>query len=152
MWGGLLFSSSFVTWSWLPSQFGLIFYPLLPWLGVMLLGWAFGRWLLDQSGPDRDARIANRLIVGGVLALTVFFVQRWFDGYGNYWLQRTDELLLRWLHVSKYPPSLAFCALELGVMALCLAAFFRLPATQGSTRGPLLVFGQTALFLSLIHI
>jgi uncharacterized membrane protein YeiB len=67
---------------------------------------------------------------------------------------RDDASLSQWLHVSKYPPSLAFSALELGLMALLLAGLLvweaRLSAPPRA-RNPFLVLGRTALFFYLLH-
>ena len=92
-------------------------------LAVMALGWAFGEWWRGQlaQGAAGESRVLNLLVRMGLLALVVFLVQRGIDSYGNMWLERTDAGWLRWLQVSKYPPSLAFYALTLGVMALGLA-------------------------------
>jgi peptidoglycan/LPS O-acetylase OafA/YrhL len=55
--------------------------------------------------------------------------------------------------VSKYPPSLSYASLELGLLALCLALFFALErARRPGPDGPLLVLGQTALFYYLLHV
>ncbi len=65
----------------------------------------------------------------------------------------TDGSLLQWLHVSKYPPSLSFAALELGIMFLCLAvllAFYR--NKTANYRNPLTVYGQTPLFFYILHV
>ena len=62
--------------------------------------------------------------------------------------------MVQWLHVNKYPPSLTFAALELGLMALILWGFFRYQRTMKSpvrTWNPLIVFGQTAFFFYLLH-
>jgi peptidoglycan/LPS O-acetylase OafA/YrhL len=59
------------------------------------------------------------------------------------------------LHVSKYPPSLAFTALELGLMCVIMAALFVLARQQGddvNENNPVLVFGQTAFFFYVMHI
>ena len=45
------------------------------------------------------------------------------DGYGNWGLHRDSLAPLQWLHVAKYPPSLAYTTLELG-LAFCLLALF----------------------------
>src|SRR5207244_10694474 len=53
--------------------------------------------------------------------------------------------LVQWLHVSKYPPSLSFTALELGLAALLLATSFRvarLAPGAARTLTPLAVLGQ----------
>ena len=142
-----------------PGYFGFyLFYPLLPWLGMMILGWVFGRWLL-QHGNRGSAAPERMLLAWGLGALVLFVAVRYpTSGYGNMQLFRDDGSLIQWLHVSKYPPSLTFAALELGLMALLLSGFFFVQRTKwqrgrGIQRdGPLLVFGQTALFFYLIHI
>ena len=54
--------------------------------------------------------------------------------------------------MSKYPPALAYSLLELGLMALLLAGLMRLEThVEVRENGPILVFGQTALFFYLVH-
>src|SRR2546428_123721 len=135
------------------GRFGplLVAYPLLPWLAIMMLGWAFGRYL--PTAPRVVAE--HRLLGAGLAALALFVVVRGLNGYGNMRLLREDGSLVQWLHVSKYPPSLSFTALELGLAALCLATFLgidrRAPAAAHLLR-PLAVLGQTALFFYLVHV
>jgi uncharacterized membrane protein len=133
------------------GRFGrlIVGYPLLPWLAMMLLGWSFGRWL-QRAGPAAAPRLLFR---AGIGALLVFVAVRGLNGYGNMLLPREGGSLVQWLHVSKYPPSLSYVALELGLMALVLAALFRVERTQpGALPRPLLVLGQTALFYYLLHV
>ena len=121
-------------------------------LALLLTGWAFGRHL--ATAPR--AVLARQVLVAGVLALTAFVAVRGLNGYGNMALLREDGSLVQWLHVSKYPPSLSFIALELGLAALCLAAFLRMdrqaPAIVHRALQPLAVLGQTALFFYLLHV
>jgi uncharacterized membrane protein len=127
----------------------VILYPFVPWLAMMMLGWAFGERLLDEKRAWPSERV---LVVSGLCALALFALVRGLDGYGNMFLHREDASLVQWLHVSKYPPALAFAALELGLMALVLAALMRLePRVTVEKNGPILVFGQTALFFYLAH-
>jgi uncharacterized membrane protein len=133
-----------------------VLYPALPWLAQLALGFAFGRHLLGCP-PGREGRLrAARLLAGaGLAALVLFAAVRGLDGYGNMGLHRDDGSLVQWLHVSKYPPSLSFAALELGLMGLCLGGLLLLegrrarPPWRGS---PVLVFGQTALFFYVLHL
>jgi uncharacterized membrane protein len=127
----------------------IVAYPLLPWLAIMMLGWVLGRQLLS-AGPERTAGLVAR---GALAALVLFVVVRGLNGYGNMLLLRDDASPIQWLHVSKYPPSLSYDALELGLMALCLAPLLRI-GQPASARllGPLLVLGQTALFFYLLHV
>ncbi|WP_297324612.1 heparan-alpha-glucosaminide N-acetyltransferase domain-containing protein, partial [Nitrosomonas sp.] len=104
---------------WLAVTFAPVFgetytvlYPALPWLGIMLLGWVFGERLTSkQLGLWSVERL---LMVSGVSALILFVVIRSFDGYGNLFMTLEGNTLMQWLHISKYPPSLAYVALELG--------------------------------------
>ena len=58
----------------------------------------------------------------------------------------------QWLHVSKYPPSLTFYALELGLLFVCLWFLATIEPRIGvRPNGPFLVFGQTAMFFYLVH-
>jgi uncharacterized membrane protein len=127
----------------------IIGYPLLPWLAIMMLGWVFGRLLLRQPPA---AMPSQWLRAGGLLALAIFATVRGMNGYGNLLLLRDDQSLVQWLHVSKYPPSLSFYALELGLMALLLTFLFRREQKQrANPSGLLLVLGQTAFFFYLLH-
>lgn len=127
-----------------------ILYPVLHWLPMMMLGWVFGRHLLGRR-EDGGSPIGT-LVAAGALALAVFAVVRAVGGYGNMFLPADDASWVQWLHVSKYPPSLAFVALELGLMAWCLAGFLWLESRVVVRRnGLLLVLGQTALFFYLLH-
>ncbi len=103
-----------------------IAYPTIPWLAILLLGWSWGRRLV--SAPSVRATAGRDLARAGLAALVLFAVLRGIDGYGNMHLYRDSLAPLQWLHVSKYPPSITYDALELGLMALILAAMFRLAA------------------------
>lgn len=128
----------------------VIIYPFVPWLCMMALGFVFGRQVLLV--PERSANAARILVLLGSVSLALFLLKRGANGYGNMFLLREDGSLAQWLHASKYPPSIAYASLELGLFALCLAGFFALGTRlQGRPRNPLLVFGQTALFYYLMH-
>jgi uncharacterized membrane protein len=130
-----------------PSVF--VVYPLLPWLAYMLLGWCCGRWLAE----GRVADPVRFFLLAGLICLAVFGAVRGLNAYGNMLLYREGASILQWLHVSKYPPSLSFSTLELGLMALCLALLFRIHTGKtGSPGNPLQVFGQTPLFFYVLHV
>ena len=127
-------------------------YPLLPWLAIMTLGWVFGRHLIRHAAGLSAVSGKKVLWSCGVAALLTFAVVRGLNGYGNMFLPRADGSWQQWLHVSKYPPSLTYAALELGILFLCLA-FLRTiePKIGVRENGPFLVFGQTAMFFYLAH-
>jgi uncharacterized membrane protein len=130
----------------------VIKYPVLPWLAMMMLGWVFGRYLTTyRPGCGRPSPVTLMLIVG-TSCLGMFLLVRGLNAYGNMFLLRADDSWQQWLHVSKYPPSLSFTVLELGLFCLCLGGLMALEPRIGvRENGPLLVFGQTAMFFYLVH-
>lgn len=128
-----------------------IIYPILHWLPLMVLGWVFGnRWL--QRPAAEPSRMVWALVGYAMACLLLFALIRAAGGYGNMFLPAYDHSLIQWLHVSKYPPSLSFLSLELGLMAAVLAGFVWIePRVRVRPNGLLLVLGQTALFFYLLH-
>jgi uncharacterized membrane protein len=130
-------------------------YPFLPWAGFLLLGWAIGMRIAEGGGERARGlgmRARDWLALAGVAA-AVFAIVRGLNGYGNAALYRRSGALngawIEWLHVSKYPPSLAYVALELAIAFGLLAAVWRVG--RGAL-APLAVLGQTALFFYLLHV
>lgn len=130
-----------------------IVYPVMPWLAMMVLGWVFGRYLTRyKASGGAGISPAAVLTVAGVVGVGVFLVVRGLNGYGNMFLYRGDDSWTQWLHVSKYPPSLAYAGLNLGLMCLGLAALIKLePRVKARPNGVLLVYGQTAMIFYLVH-
>jgi uncharacterized membrane protein len=127
-------------------------YPLFPWLAVMVLGWVFGRHLVRVGAGTTRVSGKTVLWISGALSLVVFAVVRWNAGYGDMFLHRADDSWQQWLHVSKYPPSMTYLALELGILFLCLALLRTIEERIGvRENGVFLVFGQTAMFFYLVH-
>lgn len=127
-------------------------YPLLPWLAMMVLGWVFGRHLVRVGAGTTRVSGKTVLWICGVACLLIFAVVRGVGGYGDMFLHRADNSWLQWLHVSKYPPSLTYTTLELGLLFLCLALLRTIELGIGvRENGVFLVFGQTAMFFYLAH-
>ena len=128
-------------------------YPIVPWLAIMVLGWVFGRHMVQFDLGKTRVAPATVLLVAGVCLLAVFVVLRLSPaGYGDMFLPRTSSIWQQWLHVSKYPPSLTYYSLELGLLALALWVMMRLEPVIGVRQnGPFLVFGQTAMFFYIAH-
>lgn len=130
----------------------IIKYPVLPWLAVMVVGWVFGRHLTNFALGRTQLSPKTALVVAGVIGLVVFAVVRQRQGYGDMFLHRTDNSWQQWLHVSKYPPSLTYYGLELGLLCLGLAGLMALEPVIGvRENGVFLVFGQTSMFFYLVH-
>ena len=130
----------------------VIKYPVIPWLAISILGWVFGRHLIRFAAGQSKVSGRNVLWICGVASLIGFAIIRGLGGYGDMFLHRADNSWEQWLHVSKYPPSLTYYLLELGILFLCLALLRVLELRIGvRENGPFYVFGQTAMFFYLVH-
>jgi len=125
-------------------------YPLLPWIGVICLGWAIGPWFV---GDDIAAR-RRRLVRTGVLMLVGFVVLRALNVYGDTpWFVvpgSTVRTVMSFLALTKYPPSLLFVLETLGIGLLLLALFERVADTR--VIGWLAVLGSAPMFFYLFHL
>lgn len=131
-----------------PSFTFEVYYPLIPWVGIMAAGYAFGALLKFEA--ERRRRWLWRL--GGALTLA-FVVLRFSNLYGDPhpWTAqpRAGFTFLSFLDCTKYPPSLCYLLMTLGPGMLLLAIFDR-----GTPRWlqPALVFGRVPFFYYMLHI
>ncbi len=127
--------------------FGYLHYPLIPWVGVMALGFALGT--VYDLPADRRRRAL--LIMGGG-AIAAFVVLRLINGYGDPmpWSahQSPGFTLLSFINVEKYPPSLAYVLVTIGPALLALAAF---ESARGPVAAILETFGRVPLFFYVLH-
>jgi len=128
-------------------------YTLVPWFGVMGLGWTFGTYL---HGFDREKlpRLKTPLAVAGGASIVMFVLIRLMNGYGNL-VRRWSMDILDWLYVSKYPPSLAFLLWTLGGMCLFMVLGIWLQEKNWSHKnvaGAVHTLGRVPLFFYLTHL
>ncbi|UOQ96200.1 heparan-alpha-glucosaminide N-acetyltransferase domain-containing protein [Hymenobacter sp. 5317J-9] len=127
----------------------LVAYSIGPWLGVMLAGYVVGPWFrLPLSERSRRLRLA------GVAALAVFVVVRALNVYGDpgpWSVQPRGAFytLLSFINITKYPPSLLFLCLTLGVALLLLSGA---ETAGGRLVGWLRTFGQVPFFYYILHL
>ena len=130
-----------------PFFFAMV-YPLLPWTGVMLLGYGTAP-LFQEPAQRRDAR----LLAWGVAATAAFVVLRWTGTYGepNPWQVQHGAVgtLIDFLNVTKYPPSLLFMLMTLGPAAILCAFADRVPDV---IKRPLIVFGRAPFAFYVAHL
>jgi len=126
----------------------IVAYPLVPWIGVMALGFCLGR--VYRLPAERRRPLLIRL----GLALTAAFVAlRALNVYGDPrpWTvaERPVFTVLSFLNTTKYPPSLAFLLMTLGPAIALLGWLERF---HPDDRQPLVVFGRVPLFYFVLHI
>lgn len=125
-------------------------YPVLPWIGVILTGYAMGPFF----GRNADAAVRYKFLVKtGISLLVAFFVIRYINVYGDQpWVHTGDSIrtLMSFFSATKYPPSLMFLLPTLGIGLLLLAGFEKIQDTRLSEI--LAVMGGAPMFFYLVHI
>ena len=128
--------------------YGYVAYPALPWFGIMACGYGAGRLFLLE--PGRRNRI---LVCIGLAMLAAFAVLRGLDHYGDPapWAPGPDttHTILAVLNVTKYPPSLCYTLVTLGLVLTFAPAIARIGGAFGRM---ILIFGRVPLFVYLIHL
>jgi uncharacterized membrane protein len=138
-----------------PGKQVFLSYPLLPWLGVMTLGYGFGQ-VMQLEAPRRRA-ITLRLGLALSLSFVVLRAANFYGDHVPWTVQRTPVFtLLSFLNCEKYPPSLLYALMTLGP-ALCLLAAFDSERASTSTTwrsvlSPLQVLGGVPLFFYVAHL
>ncbi len=125
-------------------------YPLLPWIGVIGLGYALGPWF--ARGVEAGLR-QWQLLIAGSAGLLGFVGLRLINGYGEKpWAvgDTSVHTLMSFFNITKYPPSLLFIALTVSAGLLLLLAFERLQDRRWIRW--LTVFGSAPMFFYLLHL
>lgn len=130
----------------IPGHTGLwqSFYPIIPWFGITGFGIIFGKLLLKNA-----EKLFRYTLIVGMIFLIFFVFIRWISGFGNFHLWNNGWIAF--LNVTKYPPSLSFIALTMGINLLLLFLFSRIEQALPRIGQPLLIFGRTALFFYVVH-
>ncbi|MCH2047029.1 MAG: heparan-alpha-glucosaminide N-acetyltransferase domain-containing protein [Trichodesmium sp. ALOHA_ZT_67] len=132
----------------LTSGFRLfILYPLIPWIGVMAVGYAFGTLL--EIEKNRRLQLLRKISLSMIVT---FIIIRVINSYGdpNPWLiqSRFFYTLLSFLNCHKYPPSLLYLLITLGLAIILL---YFLEKSEIRYFKPLIILGQQPLFFYVIH-
>ncbi|MFP9115082.1 DUF1624 domain-containing protein [Flavobacterium sp. RHBU_3] len=127
-------------------------YAILPWTGVMLLGYSTGKWFeSERVSPEKRQRL---LIISGLSLIVLFVVLRLINGYGDPspWKPQKDSVytLLSILNITKYPPSLMYVCITLGPSLLVLAALENVQV-KGFWK-VMNTFGRVPFFYYLLHV
>jgi len=131
-----------------PTPWTFVAYPLIPWIGVMAAGYAFG------AAYDLEPQRRRRLLLGlGAALIGLFVVLRVPNLYGDLhpWSAQDNAVFtfLAVIKAHKYPPSLAYLLMTLGPALIALALF---ESTRGRAAGWLVTIGRVPLFFYVLHI
>lgn len=136
----------------------LLAYPLLPWFGVIAFGYGMGA-LFAEPAEKRNRKV----FLMGVAMLAAFFLLRFFYLYGDptvptgpeaaalNWRDQSSlgDMVMVFLDVQKYPPSLQFVLVTLGLIFTIWPLLSRLRGIPGSV---LTTFGAVPFFFYVLHI
>jgi uncharacterized membrane protein len=143
-----------------PIQFGangpnlIVLYSIIPWIGVMAAGYAFGKILTLE--PTQRKWLC---LVIGISAIALFLVLRGFNLYGDPrpWHAAAQgrngappmPALFSFLSTTKYPASLSFLLMTLGPI---IALFPLLENLGGAVARRISLFGRVPFFFYMLHI
>jgi len=120
-------------------------YPILPWLELVTFGMVFGNWI------KIDARQAfQRGLILGIVFLVAFIPIRIVDGYRNI-RPRGGNDWIAIFNVIKYPPSITFTLLTMGINLILLWMLSRIKI-ETLVFKPLIEFGREPLFFYTAHL
>lgn len=126
-------------------------YPILPWVGVIALGYGIGPWF----GADVPAETRQRrLLTLGFGMIAAFIALRFLNIYGDKpWSAVAGDpvrTVISFISLTKYPPSLLFLLPTLGGGALLLVLFERIRTSN--LISALAVFGGAPMFFYILHL
>jgi uncharacterized membrane protein len=154
---GILLLHPLIDVSWLPVPLQAVLYepvrtgafrslyPIVPWIGILLLGFVVGR---DALTRERPAKFWAAL---AALSFAFFFAVRLYGGYGNAYSYSSVTSVAFW-EFAKYPPDLPFLAWSFGCIFLSLIVLSAL--TRNGTPAllrPLAIFGRVPFFFYIVH-
>lgn len=124
-------------------------YAIIPWAGVMFLGYGFGKFYKQ----DFDAAQRKKIVLITGIAVTVFFVViRSINMYGDpsHWSTQKNGLytFLSFLNTSKYPPSLCYIAMTIGPALIFLSL---IETVQNRFVNILSMYGRVPFFYYVLH-
>lgn len=126
-------------------------YPVLPWIGVITLGYCVGNRLFDskQDSGRRNTALLNI----GMVSIGLFFILRLINIYGDQaWsvMPSLLETIMSFFNLTKYPPSLLFTLFNVGMGFILLALLDKVQSKAWVK--PLVVFGSVPMFFYIIHL
>ncbi|CAN5694366.1 DUF1624 domain-containing protein [soil metagenome] len=127
----------------------LVAYTIVPWVGVMLLGYVIGSWF-TYTQQKRD----KLLLSAGALALILFVILRFLNIFGDPSPWSTQErggiyTFFSFMNVSKSPPSLLFLCVTLGIACLLLVLLNKIST---GVKQFFITYGRVPFFFFIVHL
>ena len=132
-----------------------VLYPVIPWIGIMGMGFGFARYLLPLWVKGKILLTSKIFFISGIMLLGLFFPIKLCTGgfYGDCPSYQGIFSQGFWL-LSKYPPSLAFFSWNMGLLCIIMGILFGLENTKYRYLNFLKIlgtFGQVPLFFYVVH-
>jgi uncharacterized membrane protein len=149
-WPDLLYFTRFSTYEIAPGHSLIIVYSFVAWLGVMIMGYCFGKLFTGFTEPA--ARRKMLLLLGSGLLL-LFVVLRLINNYGDPvpWAPHHRGPVfsfLSFININKYPPSLDYICVTIGVGLIMLAL---LDNAKNAVARFFRVYGRVPMFYYILH-
>ncbi|MDO3664776.1 DUF1624 domain-containing protein [Acinetobacter higginsii] len=126
-------------------------YPILPWIGIITLGYCIGTTVFNQS---KTMRQKNQILLSlGLASIGTFVLLRYLNFYGDQaWLVMPSftETAMSFMNLTKYPPSLLFTLFNVGVGLILLVLLQKVESKYWVK--PLIVFGSVPMFFYIVHL
>jgi len=127
-----------------------ILYPIIPWIGVMSLGYCFGNLFESSYDPLKRKKTINII---GASTISLFFIVRYINIYGDpeKWISYDTVLKtgMSFMDPNKYPPSLSYLLMTLGLGLLFLANSEHM---KGKVVDFFRTFGRVPFFYYILHL
>lgn len=126
-------------------------YPVLPWIGVITLGYCIGSSVFASSQKNQSRN--TKLLIFGFSSIALFLLLRAINVYGDHaWtvMPTWTETFMSFMNLTKYPPSLFFILWNVGVglvLLVCLQKIETKPWIK-----PLIIFGSVPMFFYIVHL
>jgi uncharacterized membrane protein len=148
-WWDLLHRGRFALYAFAPNHYIAILYPFMPWLGLMMLGYCTGVFFSPAYDPVKRQRL---LAFTGIGVLAFFVAVRLINVYGDPvpWTAQQNSFytFLSFIKVNKYPPSLVYMSITIGIALLALSF---LENIRNRFTAAMRMYGRTAFFYYMIH-
>ncbi|ENW78280.1 hypothetical protein F909_03967 [Acinetobacter sp. ANC 3929] len=126
-------------------------YPVLPWIGIITLGYCIGTTVFHQS---KTMHQKNQILLSfGLASVGTFVLLRYLNFYGDQaWISMPSftDTAMSFINLTKYPPSLLFTLFNVGIGLILLVLLHKVENKHWVK--PFIVFGSVPMFFYIVHL